>query len=184
MTTYSKKKEKKITFIMQVSFLVVAFAGYFLTDSILGMVSTLFIWFGILILFMLIRKKNVQKLLDETGVGKVDYMDQKEFDQYLLNFFQEEGYKASHAPATNQANLFLKKENESIAIFTQPSNKVLDLFAIQKIIDILPKYKDYQIWVITNFQYNAAATGLALQNNITLLDREDLLERYLSLHSK
>lgn len=170
---------------MQVSFVIAALAGWFIIGSIIGMISSLLFWFGVLIFITLLRKKRVQRLLDETGVGKVDFMDNKEFEGYLMNFFKEEGYTVTHTPATVKqgANFTLKKENEAIAVFSHASEKAVDGRTIQQIITTLPKYENHKVWAITNYQYTAEAIGLALQNSITPLDREDLLERFLSHHA-
>lgn len=182
MVTYSKKKEKKLDFILQISFLFVAVIGYIITESMLGIISTLCIWFGILILITILRRRRLQKLLLSTGIGQIDFMNRKDFESYLMKFFKEEGYKVTHAPSTDHqgADILLKKEDESIAIFSQPSDKVADVQAIQHVVNALPHYESSQVWAITNYQYNAEATGLALQNNIIVLDREDLLERAIS----
>jgi len=185
LSTYSKKKEQQITFFMQISFVVAALAGWFIIGSIVGMVSSLLIWFSVLIFITLIRKRRLQKLLDETGVGKIDFMDNKEFERYLMNFFKEENYTVTHTPATFKqgATFILNKDDEAIAVFSHASDRPIDGRAIQQIIQVLPKYQDRKIWAITNYQFNAEAVGLALQNSITPLDREDLLERFLS-HKK
>lgn len=179
MSTYSKKKEQQITFFMQVSFLIAALAGWFLTKSIGGLVGTLLFWFGLLVFIMLTRKRRKDLLLDQTGVGKVDFMDQKEFEQYLMDFFKGDGYAVKHTPANKAAGatFTMTKRDELVAVFVQASDKVLDLSAIQQIVATLPTYADHQVWAITNYQYNAAAIGLALQNQIVPLDRDDLLEK-------
>lgn len=38
----------------------------------------------------------------------------------------------------------------------------------------------FLVAAITNYSYNAEAEGLAIQHNIKIFDREDLLERALS----
>lgn len=164
---------------MQASFLVVAFAGWFFTKSIAGLIGTVLFWFGVLIFIMLMRKRRTDKLLDQTGVGQIDLMDQKAFEQYIMNFFKEDGYIIKHAPInkSNSATFTMKNGHEAIAIFVYASDKVIDAHAIRQVIAALPKYADQQVWAITNYQFNAEAIGLALQHQITPLDREDLLEK-------
>lgn len=164
---------------MQLSFIVAALVGWFLLKSIIGLVSTLLFWFGVLSFIVLIRRRRVEKLLDATGVGKVDFMNQKQFEKYLMDFFKNEGYTVKHTPSTHTkgATFTMTKNNETVAVFVHASEQAVTAQVIRQIVHALPKYNGQQVWVITNSQYNAEAIGLALQNSITPLDREDLLER-------
>lgn len=182
MANYSKAREQKISFISQISFLVAAFAGWLLTDTLFGMVSVIFFWFIILIVITLLRKQRVQKLFDATGVGKIDFMDQATFEKYLQQYFKEEGYIATLVPQKNKpgADITLKKGEQSIAIFAHATEKIAEANTIQHAVSCMNKYPTSEIWAITNYSYNAEAEGLAIQHNIKILDREDLLERALS----
>lgn len=182
MANYSKAREQKISFISQMSFLIVALGGWWFTDTFFGMASVVFFWFIILIVVTLLRKQRVQKLFDATGVGKIDFMDQATFEKYLQQYFKEEGYIATLVPTKNKpgADVVLKKGDQSIAIFAHATETVADANAMQHAIANMGKYPNSEIWAVTNYRYNAEAEGLAIQHNIKILDREDLLERALS----
>lgn len=112
-------------------------------------------------------------------IEKVDNMTGEEFELFMTQYFAEHGFKATHTPLSGDYGIDLILENDFVKIGVQAkcySNKVT-LSAIQEVVAGLRHYGLSSGMVVTNNYFQPSAIQLAKENNITLWDRNKLIEK-------
>ncbi|MCG7344805.1 restriction endonuclease [Sporosarcina sp. ACRSL] len=116
----------------------------------------------------------------KTGIELIDNMSGYQFELYLLEFFQSQGYRAELAWLFGDhcVDLILQKEDRKIAVQCkryQPSNKVGNE-PIQEVATGKLRYECTEAWVITTSFYTSHAMQLANELEVRLIDRSNLIK--------
>ena len=114
-----------------------------------------------------------------TTIERVDAMSGAEFELFMTQYFKNQGFKTTHTPISGDYGIDLIIENDFGKIGVQAkcySNKV-SLDAVQQVVAGLRHYGLSSGIVITNNYFQPSAIRLAADNNITLWDRDKLIEK-------
>lgn len=112
-------------------------------------------------------------------IEKIDHMTGEEFELFMTKYFATHGFKTTHTPLSGDYGIDLILENDFVKIGVQAkcySNKVT-LSAIQEVVAGLRHYGLSSGMVVTNNYFQPSAIRLAKENNITLWDRNKLIEK-------
>lgn len=112
-------------------------------------------------------------------IEQIDNMSGAEFELFMTKYFQSQGFKTTHTPISGDYGIDLIIENDFGKIGVQAkcySNKV-SLDAVQQVVAGLRHYGLSSGLVITNNYFQPSAIRLAADNNITLWDRNKLIEK-------
>lgn len=112
-------------------------------------------------------------------ITEIDKMTGEDFEKLLKAYFEDEGYKVSLTPKTNDygADLILRKKKETIVVQAKRYNSKVGNKAVQEIVSAKPIYKATKAIVVTNNYFTKNAINLAKANDVALLDRKYLLKR-------
>lgn len=178
MAKSRRKVMKEITdFFYSVSILIGLYFGYIYKNLAAGFLAfllcSLLIFIGINI-YKYFRNMNYIN----SGINKVDKMSGEEFEEFLAAHFINLGYKIEFTPTTKDfgADLIIKKDTEVIAIQAKRWSKHIGIEAVQQIVGAIKHYKANKGMVITNCFFTKSAVELANSNEITLWNRNKLIE--------
>ncbi|WP_354005997.1 restriction endonuclease [Paenibacillus vini] len=99
-----------------------------------------------------------------------------QFEQYLGNLFQAQGYKTKVTKAAGDygADLILQKDAKKIVVQAKRYSKNVGIKAVQEAQASIAHYGAAEAWVVTNSDCTAAAYDLAKSNRVRLINRERL----------
>lgn len=127
------------------------------------------------------------KKLQKSGIQEIDLMNGIQFEHYLKTLFLGLGYKSSVTKASYDfgADLILNGSKRVViqAKCYSAKNKV-GIDAVQQIFAAKTFYKADEAWVVTNRHCTPSAIQLASSCQVTLIDREKLIELILSIQEK
>lgn len=183
-----KNRNKEIdvlTTIMKFTVLGAAGLGFLISESILGAIYLSITFGGILmslylIMFYIRNKKYKERLLN-SGIDVIDQMDGFQFESYLRQLFKSQNYKVIKTPDRKDfgADLLLEKNGTKIVVQAKRYKGNVGIKAVQEIQSAKLYYKAQEAWVMTNSNYTKSAKELAYKTNVTLLDRDRLID-YIS----
>ena len=173
--------KKRLNRTQQTRFLL--YLIYFLILGILLLVGKLKLNFAI-ILFLVVEiifhkyKSWRNKRFYHASINIVDKMTGEEFEEFLEFHFKKEGYKTHLTPKTGDygADLVVKKGREKIVVQAKRWNQNVGVEAVQQAVASIKYYKAHRAMVITNSSFTENARNLAKANNVTLIDRKDILK--------
>ncbi len=173
--------KKRLNRTQQTRFLL--YLIYFLILGILLLVGKLKLNFAI-ILFLVVEiifhkyKSWRNKRFYHASINIVDKMTGEEFEEFLELHFKKEGYKTHLTPKTGDygADLVVKKGREKIVVQAKRWNQNVGVEAVQQAVASIKYYKAHRAMVITNSSFTENARNLAKANNVTLIDRKDILK--------
>lgn len=141
-----------------------------------GGAITIFIAFAV---FNSIRQMNEIQKVRNSGISEVDTMDGFQFEHYLVELFKSEGFSAVRTPDSGDfgADVILKKEGKKIVVQAKRYRSNVGIKAVQEVIGALNYYKADEAWVVTNSDYTKAAKKLAIESNVRLVNRDELVTR-------
>ncbi|MDO4604760.1 MAG: restriction endonuclease [Helcococcus sp.] len=141
---------------------------------------------GLVILSLLItlilnylKDKEREKKLKYTKLREIDNMTGIEFEKYLKNLFEQNGYIVELTKASQDygADLILKgKKKIVVQAKRYKADRKVGIAAVQQIIAAKDYYKAQEAWVFTNSFYTKSAVNQALVSNIKLYDRNNLID--------
>ncbi|MDO5521154.1 MAG: restriction endonuclease [bacterium] len=146
---------------------------YVRLGKLLLIIAGIVVIFG-LVAFYLLDQKQEHRI---AALDEIDAMTGVEFEEYLQQFFEGAGYKATMTPMTNDygADLILKKDNITYVIQAKHYNGVkVGIQAVQEVVASKQYYNAHLAVVITNNYYTPNAKRLAESNQVLLWDRDDL----------
>ena len=173
--------KKRLNRTQQTRFLL--YLIYFLILGILLLVGKLKLNYSI-ILFLVVEiifhkyKSWRNKGFYHASINIVDKMTGEEFEEFLELHFKKEGYKNHLTPKTSDygADLVVKKGKEKIVVQAKRWNQNVGVEAVQQAVASIKYYKAHRAMVITNSSFTENARNLAKANNVTLIDRKDILK--------
>ncbi|MDE6275518.1 MAG: restriction endonuclease [Clostridia bacterium] len=106
-------------------------------------------------------------------------MSGEEFEKFMEQYFISKGYNVIRTPLSGDYGIDLIIEHEfgKIGIQLKRYNDKVSLSAVQEVVAGLNHYGLNSGMVITNNYFQPSAIRLAKDNNITLWDRDVLLEK-------
>lgn len=124
------------------------------------------------------KKEFVKQTLSE-----IDQMSGIEFEEYLYEYFYNEGYKVEMTSKSYDygADLIISNNNKRTVIQAKRYTKKVGVSAIQEVNSAKSFYRADSAIVITNNFYTNSAIKLAASNSIELWDR-NTLERKTMVH--
>ncbi|MGB9344150.1 restriction endonuclease [Trichococcus sp.] len=129
-----------------------------------------------------IKQQKYFELLKRANMAEIDMMIGVQFEHYLQQLFLMLGYqvKLTRASGDFGADLILIKDNAKIAVQAKRYTKNVGLKAVQEVFGAKKYYGANEAWVVTNSFYTKQARELAHSNEVSLIDRNDLLNLILN----
>lgn len=130
------------------------------------------------------EEKYKQKLL-KANISDIDNMDGQEFEEFLGALFEKQGYTVMLTQYVGDygADLVIDKDDIRIAIQAKRYSNKVSISAIQEIVSAKTYYGATYAWVITNNYFTKPAQNLALTNEVTLIDRDKLIDLILEVNN-
>lgn len=112
-------------------------------------------------------------------IERIDVMDGGEFEIFMEKYFAQKGYKVSKTPLSGDYGIDLIIEHEfgKTGVQLKRYTEKVGLAAVQEVVAGLKHYGLSNGMIITNSYYQPSAKQLAADNNITLWDRDILIEK-------
>lgn len=113
-------------------------------------------------------------------IERVDRMSGEQFEVFMEHYFIQRGYKVERTPLSGDYGVDLIIEHElggKIGVQLKCYSKKVPADAVQEVFAGLQHYKLSSGMVITNNYFQPSAIRLAADNNITLWDRNKLIEK-------
>jgi restriction system protein len=157
-------------------------------EMMLGLVQVLwFLWpVTAFIIIMLLIRVGVyiykSQRLAKSGIGDIDKLSGKDFEQYLEIFFKKLGYQVKRTPYQGDygADLVLRQGDEKTVVQVKRYNRSVGVKAVQEAVASKEYYHSDKAMVVTNNYFSRQARTLAKANQVELWDRDDLVSRLLS----
>ena len=113
----------------------------------------------------------------KSPLSTIDRMSGEEFEVYLKTNFEKSGYKVELTPLSNDygADLICTKKNEILVVQAKRYEGKVGTAAVQQIVAARDYYEADRCMVITNSYFTRNAYSLAEANDVTLVDRDSLL---------
>lgn len=110
---------------------------------------------------------------------QINNMSGKEFEKFMEHYFVSKGYNVVRTPLSGDYGIDLIIEHEfgKIGVQLKRYNAKVSLSAVQEVVAGLSHYGLNSGMVITNNYFQPSAIQLAKDNNITLWNRDVLLEK-------
>ncbi len=120
----------------------------------------------------------------EFDMRAIDRMSGEDFEKYLLEIFEFNGYKGHLTPKTADygADLVLEKDKRKIVVQAKRWSRIVRIDAIQQVIGAIKHYGADKGIVIATSDFTENAYELATSNGIELWDRRKLIN-YINEHS-
>ncbi len=115
---------------------------------------------------------------EKSPISLIDEMDGREFELFIAELFKNKGYKAVATQASGDYGIDVIVENDLMRIGIQAkcySNKVSNS-AVQEAVTAKKHYGLDKVMVITNNYFTPSAIQLARDNNVTLWNRDKLIQ--------
>jgi restriction system protein len=109
-----------------------------------------------------------------------------EFEKYLENLFKKLGYKVKRTQASGDygADLIISNHDYKAAVQAKRYKNRVGLKAVQEIVSAKAFYRCSDAWVVTNSHFTNQARNLAKMNNVSLVDREELIKMIVKANKK
>lgn len=148
------------------------------TGSFIGLV------FGLIYGITYIQNKKYDERLKKSGIHDIDKMTGRQFEYYLKLLYVNNGYFVKETRITGDygADLVLEKNGKKIVIQAKRHSKNVGLKAVQEAQTAKAYYGATEAWVVSNRDYTKAAYNLAKSNNVTLINRKQLIDMILQLN--
>lgn len=114
-----------------------------------------------------------------SAINRIDRMSGEQFEIFMEDYFRKQGFKVERTPLSGDYGIDLIIENDFSKIGVQAkcySNKVT-ASAVQEVVTGLRHYGLSGGMVVTNNYFQPAAIQLAIDNGITLWNRDKLIEK-------
>ncbi|ANS77121.1 restriction endonuclease [Paenibacillus yonginensis] len=123
--------------------------------------------------------------LKRSGIAEIDKMDGYQFEKFLGHLFRSQGYKAEVTQSSGDfgADLVLTKDGIRIVVQAKRYSKNVGLKAVQEAHSAMAHYSASEAWVVSNADYTDQAYKLARSNHVRLINRDQLIEMLLDMHS-
>jgi restriction system protein len=119
--------------------------------------------------------------LSKAGISEVDKMSGTDFEMFLSSLFNKLGYKVQHTGKIGDlgSDLIIEMGGVKIAVQAKRYTGNVGPDAVREVNTVMRPRNCTLGMVVTNSYYTNEAKYLAKQNNITLWDRNDLVNNIL-----
>ena len=140
------------------------------------------LWIVVGILARIFRYRRLAR----SGIKDIDRFGGKTFEQYLEVLFKRLGYKVERTKFTGDygGDLVLRKDGIRTVVQAKRYSKSVGVRAVQEVVAARGYYDCDEMLVVSNSTYTKQARELAEKNNVTLWDRETLIEHLTSADVK
>lgn len=114
------------------------------------------------------------------SLKKIDKLEGRAFEDYLIVQFRRLGYRVKKTEASNDygADLILKKRRECIVVQAKRYDYGVGISAVQEVVGSIAYYGADRAMVVTNRYFTRNAKRLAAQNDVELWDREMIKKKF------
>jgi restriction system protein len=135
----------------------------------------------IVLLFSVAIRINHRIKLSKAGIYEVDKMSGTDFEIFLSDLFSKLGYKTQRVGHSGDlgSDLILEMDGIRIALQAKRYKEQVGPDAVREVNTVLRPRNCTLGMVVTNSFYTDEAKYLARENNITLWDRNDLINNIL-----
>jgi restriction system protein len=118
----------------------------------------------------------------KAGIGDIDKLNGKEFEQYLEVFFKQLGYQVQRTPYQGDfgADLVLRWGDEKTVVQAKRYTRRVGVKAVQEAVASKEYYHCDKAMVVTNSYFSRQAETLARANRVELWDRDELVSRLIA----
>lgn len=111
-------------------------------------------------------------------IKDIDYMDGRDFEIFIAEFFENRGYEVELTPSSGDygIDVIIKSEFSKVGIQTKCYNDKVPNAAVQEAVTGINHYGLDKAMVITNSYFQPSAIRLAKDNNVILWNRDKLIE--------
>jgi restriction system protein len=184
MARRSKKQQKQIDELLKGLLLMIAIGSYLYTDSLAA--TGFIVGLAIIVLVILaVLKGNLEReKLRKSGMQEIDKMDGIQFEHYLKELFNSQGYIVEVTKASGDfgADLILKSKEKKIVVQAKRYANNVGIKAVQEISAAMKYYNAHECWVVTNSFFTPSATKLASTNGVKLIGRDELIDSIVSMN--
>jgi restriction system protein len=123
---------------------------------------------------------------DNCGIDTIDTMTGEEFESRLANLFARLGWDVTKTKASGDfgADLVCHNLEATMVVQAKRSASPIGVRAVQEVVAAKTYYNAQHAVVVTNNSFTLAAKQLATSNNVTLYDRQGLIELLLATQSQ
>ncbi len=113
-----------------------------------------------------------------SALSDLDRLEGVDFEKYLMYFFRKKGYKVKLTDSTNDygADLVLYKDGITTVVQAKRYKGKVGVAAVQEVTASKGYYNAERCMVVTNSYFTPNAIKLARANDVTLIDRSELLK--------
>jgi restriction system protein len=125
--------------------------------------------------------------LARSGIGEIDRMDGRTFEERLAVLFRQLGYKVDLVGRTGDfgADLVVSRDGARCAVQAkQRSRGSVGIKAVQEVVGSLPHHRCQRGLVVTNQRFTTAARQLAREHGVQLWEREALIGQLLRVQRR
>jgi restriction system protein len=122
---------------------------------------------------------NIKLKLERANINEIDQMSGGTFERYLEQFFKKRGWKVQRTGGQGDygADLILESATKKVVVQAKRWKQNVGYEAIQQAYTSKDIYKAHEAWVITNSYFTEQARDGAKKLNVTLWDRDVLIEQ-------
>ena len=136
------------------------------------------------LVILIIYKIYQHRRLTKSGINEIDNLSGEQFEERLEILFTKLGYKAKRTVSGStkpdfSADLIIEKDGIKTAVQAKRWNQSVGEQVINDIYSAIPMYNCQFGMVVTNNYYTKMAKEKAKKLNITLWDRNDLINNIL-----
>jgi restriction system protein len=138
--------------------------------------------FAIILLLLCVKLKYHRRLSKRNfSEAEIDSMDGLEFEEYVASLLKQQGY--SKVKLTEKydygVDIVAHKGGIRWGIQVKRYSGLVKMAAVQQVVAGLRKYRCDNAMVITNSNFSEQAQELAKSNDCILIDRQNLLKKWL-----
>lgn len=133
------------------------------------------------------RKKKIKQKLDDLNVEEIDRLLPYEFEDWLTDFLNENGFNAEHTRYSGDfgADIIAIRGGIKYAISCKKYSNGLGVRSVQEIIAAMDYYHADTGWVVSTAPYfTSQAYELAKTRHVKLFTKNELLEKLSELKNK
>lgn len=161
-----------------------------LKDSLMELIGESFFVGIVTIIVALVVDFHIKyikrKLYLNSGIENIDKFSGIQFEEFLVTYYTELGYRVKLTQKTNDygADLILYKNKESIVVQAKRYSSKVGISAIQEVSAAQKYYNSNKSIVITNNYFTNQAENLAKRCDVTLIDRNALIDIMSKINGK
>ena len=140
-----------------------------------------YVFAGAIVVFVIAKGMYHRYRLSKAGMDEIDKMSETDFEIYLATLFTKLGYSVQHTGKTGDygSDLVIVKNGFRTAVQAKRYVNHVGPDAVREVVTVLKLRNCSSGMVITNNYFTDEAKTLARVNNITLWNRDDLVNAIL-----